>query len=255
MKKEIRTVDEKKRIVQVTSVDERWYIRETKDKTTGLPAYEFVPSVTWICESYPKGVVFFKWLASKGWDESEALKEAAADKGNKVHQAVACLINGKTIKMDSKFPNDEGKEEELTLEEYDCIISFVDWVKEAKPKFLESEFVVWGAGYAGTVDILCEIGGKTYIVDLKTSQYIWPSHELQVSAYLHALPPERDTEESFPPHLAILQLGFRLNKKRYKFTEIDDQYDLFLAARKIWEKENKDKKPYQKDYPLEVSIE
>jgi len=44
MKKEIREV--KKGIVQITCYDERWYAKETKDKKTGLPKYEFVPSVT-----------------------------------------------------------------------------------------------------------------------------------------------------------------------------------------------------------------
>lgn len=247
MKKEIRVADEKRGIIQITTVNERWYIRQSEDKTTGLPSYEYVPSVTWICESYPKGIAYFKWLANKGWDEAEALKVAAGEKGSKVHQAVSCLINGKTVKMDSKFPNDEGKEEELTLEEYDCILSFVDWVKEIKPKFLKSEFVVWGQGYAGTVDVLCEIGGKIYIVDFKTSQYIWPSHELQLSAYKHAL-------EKEGVNLAILQLGYHLNKKRYKFTEIDDKFREFEASKVIWANETNGQHPKQRDYPLEVSI-
>jgi hypothetical protein len=255
MKKIIRNVDKEKGIVQVTTVDERWYIKPDNDQKTGLPTYQFVPSVTWIAEHYPKGIGYYKWLANKGWDEAEAIKEAAGDKGSKVHYAVADLINGKVVKIDSKYMNPKTEqEEELTLEEYDCIVSFTDWVKEAKPKFLQSEFVVWGEGYAGTVDLLCEIAGKIYIVDFKTSQYIWPSHELQLSAYLHALPPELDKNESFPPHLAILQLGYRLNKKKYKLTEISDKYREFEAARVIWANETEGVMPKQKDYPLEISL-
>jgi hypothetical protein len=214
-----------------------------------------VPSVTWIAEHYPKGIAFYKWLANKGWDESEALKIAAGDKGSKVHLAVADLIDGKTVKLDAKYINNSTeKEEDLSLEEYEAILSFADWFKKTKPKILQREFVVWGEGYAGTVDMLCEIEGKKYIVDLKTSQYIWPSHELQVSAYLHALPPEIDTDESFPPHCAILQLGYRLNKNKYKFTEIEDNYQEFLAAKLIWAKEQKGVEPKQKDYPLEIKL-
>jgi len=249
MKKEIRTVDEQKKIMQVTTVDERWYIRETTDNETGLPSYEFVPSVTWIAEHYPKGIGFYKWLANKGWDEAEALKEAAADKGSKVHLAIADLINGKTVKIDSKYLNHStGKEEELTLEEYECVMAFVAWAKEAAPKFLQHEFVVWGDGYAGTVDILCEIKGEKYLIDLKTSQSIWPSHELQVSAYRKALP------DSSGIKTAILQLGYRLNKKKYKFTEIADKFNEFLAAKIIWANEQKGVYPKQRDYPLEVAI-
>lgn len=246
MKKEIREV--KNGILQVTTVDERWYIKQATDITTGLPNYVFVPSVTWIAEHYPKGIGFYKWLANKGWDEAEALKEAAADKGSKVHQAIACLIDGKAVKMESKFPNDEGKEEELTLEEYGAVMSFAEWFKKAKPRVLQREFAVWGDGYAGTVDLLCEIGGQNYVVDFKTSQYIWPSHELQISAYKHAIP------EYTLLNLAILQLGYRLNKNKYKFTEIEDNYQEFLAAKLIWAKEQKGVAPKQKDYPLEIKL-
>jgi hypothetical protein len=81
MQKHIRVVDEKKRIVQVTTTDERWYVRESADEKTGLPSYKYVPSVTWIAGHYPKGVGFYKWLADKGWNEAEAIKTAAGGKG------------------------------------------------------------------------------------------------------------------------------------------------------------------------------
>ncbi|MFA5388893.1 MAG: hypothetical protein WC312_03965 [Candidatus Omnitrophota bacterium] len=255
MKKEIRNVNEEKGILQITTVDERWYIRQSTDEATGLPTYDYVPSVTWIADHYPKGIAFYKWLASKGWDEAEALKQAAADKGSKVHLAIADLIDGKEVKINAKYINPTTeKEEELTLEEYEAISSFAEWFKKVKPKVVERDFVVWGEGYAGTVDLFCEIDGRAYVVDFKTSQYIWPSHELQVSAYLHALPPEKDTDESFPPHLAILQLGYRLNKNKYKFTEIEDNYQEFLAAKLIWAKEQKGVYPAQKDYPLKIKL-
>lgn len=250
MKKEIRTVDEKNKILQVTTVDERWYVRDMTDPETGLPKYEFVPSVTWICEHYPKGVAFYKWLASKGWDEAESIKTAAGDKGSRVHYAIRDLIEGKTVAIDAKYKsNSDGDESELSFEEYDCLMSFAQWHKDAKPKYLACEFNVWGDGYAGTVDLLCEIDGKKYLVDFKTSQYIWPSHELQVSAYKHA--------GEFEPelNLAILQVGYRLNKKRYKFTEIEDNYQEFLAAKTIWAKEQKGVQPHQKDYPLSVKLD
>ena len=247
MEKLIKTVDEEKKILQVTTVDERWYIRQSTDKVTGLPIYEYVPSVTWICEYYPKGIAYYKWLANKGWNESETIKEAAAEKGSKVHQAVADLIDNKEIKIDSKYLNPKtGQEEEFTLEEYEAIMSFVRWVKEIKPKFLQRDFVVWGDGYAGTVDIFCEIKGEKHLIDIKTSQQIWPSHELQISAYKHA--------QDEKVKLGILQLGYRLNKKKFKFTEIDDNYQEFLAAKIIWAKEQKGIYPQQKDYPLKISL-
>lgn len=250
MKKEIRVVDQEKRILQVTTTDERWYVREGINQKTGLPTYDYIPSVTWIAGFYPKGIAFYKWLANKGWDEAEAIKSAAGDKGSKVHLAIADLIDGKTIKINSKYLNKTTeKDEELTLEEYECIMSFADWFKKFKPKVLEREFVVFNEEqkYAGTVDLYCKIKDKEYVIDLKTSQYIWPEHELQISAYKHAF--------TQPVNIAILQLGYNKNKTfKFKFTETEDCFDVFLAAKQIWAKETEGIEPKQRDFPLEITL-
>jgi ATP-dependent exoDNAse (exonuclease V) beta subunit len=251
MKKIIKVVDEKKGIMQITTVDERWYMRETTEKKTGLPQHTFVPSVTWITGHYPKGLAFYKWLAQKGWDEAEAIKQAAGDRGSKVHYAITDLLAGKEITMESKYLNHSiEKEEELNLEEYEALMSFADWFKETKPNIISNEIVVWNDehGYAGTVDLVAEIADEKWIIDFKTSQYVWPEHELQVSAYKHALELEGEAK------LGILQLGYKRNKHAYKFTELEDKFSLFLAAREIWKSENEGVEPKQKDYPLALSL-
>jgi len=259
MKKIIKEADKKKGIVQITTIDERWYFQPGKNEGTGLPEYQFVPSSTWIAGYYPKGIGFYKWLAQKGWDEAEAIKQAAGDKGSKVHQAIDVLLNGKIVKITDKFLNPTtGQEEELTLEEYETILSFVEWWKERKPAIIAKEFVVFNEkeGYAGTVDCLARIGDKVYLIDYKTSQAIWPEYELQVSSYKHALNPQDfvglgETEEI---NLMILQLGYKRNKNAWKESEIEDKFELFLHAKAIWANENGDEKPKQKDYPLEIQL-
>lgn len=254
MRKDIRTVDAARGIMSVTIVDERFYMRPTLDLVTGLPSgWEFVPSVTWICSFYPKGIPFYRWLASMNWEESQAIKQAAGDKGSKVHQAVALLLEGRVIEMDAKIINPStGMPEELTLEEYECLLAFRDWWRSLmNPELLDSEFVLWGDGYAGTGDLLCKIDGRVWLIDLKTSQQVWPEHELQVSAYAHALPEEL---RAFPPALGILQVGYRRNERRWKLTEIADHFDLFLAAKEIWKKETAGQEPFKRDYPLEIAL-
>ena len=254
MRKEIRTVDSEKGIMCVTTVDERWYARAVTDQKTGLPTgFEFVPSVTWICGvGYVKGVAFYKWLANTGWDESQAIKVAAGDRGSKVHQAVADLLDGRMVAIDAPYTNPTtGQKEELTLEEYEGVVAFRDWWAAAAPELIAREFVVWGDGYAGTVDLLCRIGGVPHLIDLKTGQHTWPEHELQVSAYKHALPPQWAEP---PPALAILQVGYRLNKRRWKLTPVEDQFPLFLAARQIWQKECEGVTVFKRDYPLAVAL-
>jgi hypothetical protein len=68
-----------------------------------------------------------------------------------------------------------------------------------------------------------------------------------VSAYRHAL----DLEDV---NLAILQIGYKRNKNGYKFTLIEDKFDLFLAARQIWNNEVKDKQPHAKDFPISIKL-
>lgn len=252
MKKIIKEVNKEKGIAQITIMDERWYAKEIKNEKTGLPEIQFVPSVTWICGFYPKGIAFYKWLADKGWNEAEAIKQAAGDKGSKVHLAIEDLIDGKEIAMDAKYMNKStGQEEELTLEEYDCLISFVSWFNVVKPKVIQKEIVVWNDeyNYAGTVDLIAEIENEIWVIDFKTGQYVWPEHELQLSAYKHAVDPFKKS-----PKLAILQLGYRRNKNGYKFTEIEDKFNLFLSAREIWTNETASVEVFKKDYPLLLSL-
>lgn len=255
MRKEFRVVDENKNIVQITSADERWYVFQGKNKKTGLPELRFLPSVTWICEYYPKGIAFYKWLANKGWDEAEAIKTAAGDKGSKVHYAIGDLLKGKKVDIGACYVNPTTeKTEELTVEEYECVLSFARWYEEIKPEIIESEILIINKKeeYAGMIDLVCIIDNFLYIVDFKSGQYIWPSHELQLSAYKHA-----NTKFQIKLNdckLAILQLGYRRNKKHYKFTETDDKYEQFLAAKTIWFNETKGIEPSQKDLPLSISI-
>jgi hypothetical protein len=258
MKKLIKTVDEKRGIVQVTIANERWYIRERENPVTKLPEFNYVPSVTWIAGHYPKGIQFYKWLADQGWDESQAIKSAAGDKGSKVHDAISAILRGEEVRIDSKFLNrSTAQMEELTLEECDCILSFVAWRNEVKPQSLAWDVTIFSEkyGYAGTIDYICIIDGRTFIVDFKTSQQVWPEYELQVSAYKKPIE-IADVEgmhDVAAINLAILQVGYRRNKAGYKWNEIDDKFPLFLAARQIWQAECDGQEPKMREYPIVIS--
>jgi len=259
MNKEIKTVDEKKGIIRITTSDERFYAIPSPDKITGLPSeYDFIPSVTWICSYFPKGVSFWKWLASKGWDEAEHIKQEAGEKGSKVHRAIERLIKGETIPMDLKLTDTNNEnEEELSVEEYECLMAFTDWFNKVNPEIIAVEIITVNKEekYAGTVDIVCRIDDQLYIIDIKTGQYIWPSYELQLSAYKHAINPEEYKIKDYENvKLAVLQVGYNRNKNRYKFTEINDKFDLFLATKQIWKNECENISPMQKDYPIELKL-
>ncbi|MBW2993470.1 PD-(D/E)XK nuclease family protein, partial [Candidatus Woesearchaeota archaeon] len=180
--------------------------------------------------------------------------------GSKVHNAINDLLKGVVIKMDTKYMNPTTeKDEELTLAEYECLMSFVKWHDKYKPITLSTELVVFNENieYAGTLDYICKIDNKIYIIDFKTSQNIWQEHKLQLSAYKHCdiNAAMRNTENVIKnPKLAILQIGYKRNKDGYKFTEIEDNFKLFLTARGIWLNEYAGVEPKQKDYPLQLSL-
>lgn len=257
MKREIRVVDEATGTICLTMPDERFYAREVSvDGTVENKQWDFVPSVTWICDTgYPKGVGFYRWLASHGWDEAVEIKALAGDKGGKVHQAIAALIDGGTLNYEvSSFTNRDGAEDTLSPSEWECLMSFKEWFEETKPEVLDAEYTVWNERYryAGTIDLKVLIDGVVWIIDVKTSSNIWPTFELQLSAYKHA-----DPHAPKGVRLAILQVGYSRNKKKkWKFTAVPDQFGLFLAARKIWKKEmDSVSGPFQREYPLELTLD
>jgi len=249
MQKEIRVVDEKKGVVQITLPDERWYAWPSENKTTGLPEYVFDPSVTWITSYYPKGIELIKWIANKGFDEAERIKIEAGDKGSLVHRAAEMLLKGETLRLDTKIADHE-----MTANEWYCIWSFSKWYVEAgNPKVIAIEQTVRNKehGYSGTLDMIYEAPDGLHLLDIKTSKSIWPSHELQVSALKAAY--EAETKKPIVA-LEILQIGYERNKAGYKLTPVDDQFDIFLAVKKIWAKENQNVNPPQREYPLNITI-
>jgi hypothetical protein len=136
MKKIIRTTDEKRGIVQITTADERWYLKPSTDPVTQLPIYKPVPSSTWISNYWPKGIGYMRWLAEHGWDEAEAIKQAAGDKGSAVHAAIEMILNGLEFRIDTKVldKNKSTEQEpvmrELTYEELVCVGAFLNWKAE-----------------------------------------------------------------------------------------------------------------------------
>jgi len=253
MRREIREVDRERGILQITTQDQRFYGRQIPTGVEDEKIWRFVPSVTWIAGYYPKNDRFISYVGRVGNEQAKEDKEAGGEKGSKVHQAVKVLLNGGAV--DCQFSLFEGRDGEmgpLAAAEIECLMSFIEWFEKTKPIVIAFEFTVWSEryGYAGTVDLYCIIDGVHWIVDFKVSAQIYPAHEIQVSAYKFA-------DVMFPKstRLAILQLNYKINKKqKYKFTRIKQQFTLFLSVKRTWAKECEGIQPYQKDFPLALSL-
>jgi hypothetical protein len=255
MKKTYTIIDEARGLARITTDDERFYIREVE--VDGVKQHEYRPSVTWIANYVPKGIGFYKWLAEHGWDESEAIKQERGKYGSRVHKSIEMLLSGEEVRMDTQIPDPETMElKALSVEEYTALISFKDWwvefnAEHTSVEVIQIEHTLWPENevFAGSIDLLVLVDNEYYfLIDFKTSQYVYLSHEVQLSAYKRGMNLDKEVR------IAVLQVGYRKTKKGYKFTEIEEKYELFQSAYSFWKDEHDGTKPYQKDLPLSLRL-
>lgn len=138
------------------------------------------------------------WKSGKAYDEIEiqnTIKEAkmahrkkkedAGNLGTLIHKWLENYINGEKPEM----PVNEKMQK--------AVMSFLKWEKENKVRFIRSEQPVYSRKYnfAGTCDFTCEIDGKKYVGDIKTSNAIYNEYMLQVAAYRYCMQEEFPNEQ------------------------------------------------------------
>lgn len=109
-------------------------------------------------------------------------KDEAAGWGTEAHDLIEQYIkDGRDVK-DQRAPEVEN-----------AFLAFLEWEKENKIKWLESEKNVFSAslGTAGTVDAIAKFGagdlkGRIFMIDFKTSKDFYPTFGLQANMYRFA---------------------------------------------------------------------
>lgn len=170
---------------------------------------KFHPSVTKILgETLPTPYALRYWIGEVGNEKAEAKLNSAGDRGSKIHNACEALLFGQTVKLKESFPDKKDQK---------CIVSFIDWVNEYKPEFKADDIemiVASTLGFAGTLDMFCHINGEPWIIDFKTSNGVYDSHMLQITAYQHAY----YEMTGIMANRGILHLNHR-TKKGYSFID------------------------------------
>lgn len=110
---------------------------------------------------------------------------------------------------------------ELKPEVENGFLAFLDWEQKNAVKWLESEVFVFSEWLqvAGTFDAICEIGGKKYLIDFKSSKAVYDEYLLQVCAY--ALMYRERTGEQIK-NLGILRLDKETGEP--EFVDITAKY-------------------------------
>lgn len=102
-------------------------------------------------------------------------RDSAGGIGSKVHKWIENFAADQSLMPDPEISH--------------IITPFVNWVKENNVKFLENELRLYSKQYwyAGTMDLVLDIGGKIFIGDVKTAGSISPRNFFQTAAYQQAL--------------------------------------------------------------------
>lgn len=94
-----------------------------------------------------------------------------ADLGTSIHDWVEEYVT-------DGFPPDLIRDEQVQMAE-----AFLDWLDQHDVKVVATEMTVFGDGYGGTLDLILEIDGVTYLTDVKTSRAVRDTHIAQLAAY------------------------------------------------------------------------
>lgn len=237
---------------QINFWDERFYTLDGKN---------FYPSVTYILECMPKPYFLMEWIKAMGYN-ADIYIEKAANEGSQVHNAFEDMINGKTISCLNEFGA-----ETYSKEVWLMILKSHEFLAQAKPTKCQSEtkFVSEHYGFAGTLDLICTIDGQRWLIDLKTSNSTYKTHEMQLAAYAKAWNkqyPKNQVDKVGLLHLKAQTRGARKGKIQGKGWQlkditdvIDERFELFQTVHKLFTQLNPDAQPKNYTLPMTVSFE
>jgi hypothetical protein len=236
---------------QINFLDQRFYKTENG---------EYYPSVTSVLNFYPKNKFFESWLKDVSHN-SDIIVRKAAEEGTTVHESIEKFLDGEEIKW-----MDENGRANFSLDVWKMILRFSDFWKTIKPELLASEIHLLNHDhkYAGTCDLVVKIDGKIWLLDIKTSNSLHTSYNLQLSAYAEAWNsyyPEEKIE-----HVGIIWLiSSKRGKKEDKIQgdgweiiqpdkTIDEYFRMFMNIYEIYLLENPYQKPLFESFPTTIKL-
>lgn len=151
--------------------------------------------------------------------------QAAADAGTLAHAMIEQEITGK--------PHGITADEETVSLAETAYLAWLEWCQANRFEVIASEKSLVSEKYqfGGTIDI-ARVRDKRVILDLKTSNGIYPDHRIQVAAYGLLW------NENYPDELIegyeILQIGKeRGNFAHYFWPELNNELEAFLCLLKL----------------------
>jgi len=231
---------------QITTNDSRFY--EDGKKT--------YPSVTFVLSYYPKGKHFEEWLKRVGY-ASDFIAKKAADEGTLVHNLCEkYLLGEKVTLMDNGNPK-------YDIKVWKMFLRFVEFWETTKAELLETEVFLYSdtLKVAGTCDLVCKINGELWVIDLKTSNQLQTTYDIQAAVY------SRCFEECYDQKVDKVGILWLKSSKRGpkkgslqgKGWEVyeskrsqEDNLEIFKHVRALFDLENPNLKPISEKWPTTV---
>jgi hypothetical protein len=244
-----RLVEYKEGDKQVNVLDNRFYRRDTK----------YYPSVTSILNYFPKNQFFHSWLKDVGHN-SDIIANKAAGEGTQVHNAVEAFLNGEEITWIDDYGNVK-----YNLDVWKMILRFADFWNTHKPELVTAEYHLFSDvhEYAGTADLVVRFMDNLWLLDLKTSNSLHTSYDLQLAAYATAW---NETHSEKITHTGILWVkantrsegkGGKIQGKGWELkivSDIENNFKMFKNIQEIYKLENPNHKPHTEILPTSVKI-
>ena len=178
-------------------------------------------------------------------------------------QAVHALSGAK-----QKVLIDEYGKAKYNLIVWQMILRFADFWNTVKPRLIATEQHIFSDEYkyAGTIDLVVEIDGKICLLDIKTSNSLHTSYDLQLAAYAQAWNENFDTpiEQTGIIWLKSSSRGADKSGKKLQgdgwalktpHNTYQENLQSFLKVYDIFKLENPDMKPYSEKLPISIKLE
>jgi hypothetical protein len=235
---------------QITLPDSRYYLRNG----------EYYPSITYILQYYPKGKYFEDWLKQVGNNADYIVRKAAED-GTQTHGLCESYLNGEELNFLS--PSGDPK---YDINIWQMFLRFVEFWETFRPTLIETEVHLFSDEWkvAGTCDLVVEIEGKRWVLDIKTSNHLHTTYDFQTAVY------GKCYEECFDKKIdyrGILWLksakrGPKKDKMQGKGWEVvessrtyEEDLNLFKTVKTIFDLENPNHSPAFTEFKTNVKRE
>ena len=236
---------------QVNFLDNRFYKRNS----------EYYPSVTSILQYFPKGKFFENWLKDVGHN-SDIIVRKSADEGTQTHSLIEQYLTGEEINWLDQY----GKAT-CSLQVWQMLLKFVEFWETEKPELVESEIHLFSDIHkiAGTCDLVVRMKDELWILDIKTSNSLHTSYDLQLAAYTTCW---NETFEEKVTRNGVIWLksskhkadkkGDKIQGKGWEISvsprSIEENWELFTKVHDLYRLENTNLEPAFNKFPTSVKL-